>query len=697
VADRPRKAPLPPPGLDTPVTFLKGCGPFLAQRLAVLGLTQVGDLLFHLPTRYEDRRQVVRLGDWLDGTEALFRGRITAAEMRLAPRRSLKLAVEDASGSAVVRLFQFHPQQQQALQRGRWLQGYGVGRVTRDGLSFAHPEWEVAASPEALTIPDTLTPIYPATQGLTQARLRSLIDAALALAAQTPGFLRAVPGLAAPDTLTALQALHRPAEAQAAEVLARREHPAQRRLIDEELLAHQVSLRWVRQQLQRRPAPVVTAFAAAQRSLLAHLPFPLTGAQQRVLSEIAQDLSQPRPMLRLLQGDVGSGKTLVAATAIVAMVRAGYQAALMAPTELLAEQHLINFRQWLTPLGIEVRLLSGRLRKAQRDATQAALLDGAVGVTIGTHALFQDSVRFQRLGLIVVDEQHRFGVQQRLSLRDKGPEGQATHQLIMSATPIPRTLAQSLYADLDVSTIDELPPGRTPVRTVAIANTRRDDVLARIGEVCAAGRQAYWVCTLVEVSEQLSAQAAEETAALLREELGHLRVGLVHGRMKADDKDAQMRAFKEGRTQLLVATTVIEVGVDVPNASIMIIENPERLGLSQLHQLRGRVGRGSVESQCVLLYQAPLSESAQARLTALRNSNDGFVIAQTDLDLRGPGELLGRRQTGVVGMKIADPVRDAARIPPLQTLADRLLDTQPAMARGLIRRWVGDFERYGEV
>lgn len=369
----------------------------------------------------------------------------------------------------------------------------------------------------------------------------------------------------------------------------------------------------------------------------------------------------------------------------------------MAPTELLAEQHLINFRQWLTPLGIEVRLLSGRLRKAERDATQAALLDGSVGVTIGTHALFQDSVRFLRLGLIVVDEQHRFGVQQRLSLRDKGPEGQATHQLIMSATPIPRTLAQSLYADLDISTIDELPPGRTPVKTVAIVNTRREDVLARIGEVCAAGRQAYWVCTLVEVSEQLSAQAAEETAALLREELPHLRVGLVHGRMKADDKDAQMRAFKDGRTQLLVATTVIEVGVDVPNASIMIIENPERLGLSQLHQLRGRVGRGAVESQCVLLYQAPLSESAQARLTALRNSNDGFVIAQTDLDLRGPGELLGRRQTGVVGMKIADPVRDAERVPPLQALADRLLDTQPAMARGLIRRWVGDFERYGEV
>ena len=402
-------------------------------------------------------------------------------------------------------------------------------------------------------------------------------------------------------------------------------------------------------------------------------------------------------MLRLVQGDVGSGKTLVAAAAMVATARAGGQAALMAPTELLAEQHLLNFRQWLAPLGLEVTLLSGRQRKREREAALAGLQDGHIAVAVGTHALFQDDVTFRALGLIVVDEQHRFGVQQRLSLRDKGPQGQATHQLIMSATPIPRTLAQSLYADLDVSVIDELPPGRTPVKTVAMSNARRDDVLARIGEVCTAGRQAYWVCTLVEVSEQLSAQAAEETAALLRDELPHLRVGLVHGRMKADDKDAQMRAFKEGRTQLLVATTVIEVGVDVPNASIMIIENPERLGLSQLHQLRGRVGRGSVESQCVLLYQPPLSDSAQTRIAALRNSNDGFVIAQADLDLRGPGELLGRRQTGLVGMKIADPVRDADRIPALQRLADELLARQPALAQALIRRWVGDFERYGAV
>jgi ATP-dependent DNA helicase RecG len=689
--------PVPALALDSAVTYLKGCGPYLAQRLALLGIEQVGDLLFHLPTRYEDRRRVVALDDWLDGEEAVFRGRIAAAEVRMVPRRSLKLVVEDASGAATVRLFQFHPQQQQALRPGRWMQGFGAGRRARDGLVFAHPEWTVADSPDALEVADTLTPVYPATQGLTQAKLRTLVDLALEMAARTPGFIRAVPGLSGPDTLTALHALHRPAELDASAALVARQHPAQHRLIDEELLAHQVSLRWVRQQLQVRPAPAVTGVAEALQALLAGLPFAPTTAQRRVLDEIAADLAQPRPMLRLVQGDVGSGKTLVAAAAMVATARAGCQAALMAPTELLAEQHLLNFRQWLAPLGLEVTLLSGRQRKREREAALAGLHDGHIAVAVGTHALFQDDVTFRALGLIVVDEQHRFGVQQRLSLRDKGPQGQATHQLIMSATPIPRTLAQSLYADLDVSVIDELPPGRTPVKTVAMSNARRDDVLARIGEVCAAGRQAYWVCTLVEVSEQLSAQAAEETAALLRDELPHLRVGLVHGRMKADDKDAQMRAFKEGRTQLLVATTVIEVGVDVPNASIMIIENPERLGLSQLHQLRGRVGRGSVESQCVLLYQPPLSDSAQTRIAALRNSNDGFVIAQADLDLRGPGELLGRRQTGLVGMKIADPVRDADRIPALQRLADELLARQPTLAQALIRRWVGDFERYGAV
>jgi ATP-dependent DNA helicase RecG len=442
---------------------------------------------------------------------------------------------------------------------------------------------------------------------------------------------------------------------------------------------------------------VMPDLTAAEAQLVAQLPFALTGAQRRVLSEIAADLLAPRPMLRLVQGDVGSGKTLVAAIAMLTALRAGYQTALMAPTELLAEQHAQNFRQWFVPLGIEPRLLSGRLKKAEKAAALEALAAGEAGLVIGTHALFQESVRFARLGLVVVDEQHRFGVRQRLALRDKGPDGASPHQLIMSATPIPRTLAQTLHADLDISVIDERPPGRTPVRTVVMSNERRPEVLARIGEVCAEGRQAYWVCTLVETSEQLEAQAAEDTAALLREELPQLRVGLVHGRMKAEDKERQMRAFKDGQTQLLVATTVIEVGVDVPKASIMIIENAERLGLSQLHQLRGRVGRGSLESQCVLMYQPPLSETAQSRLQVLRRTEDGFVIAQADLDLRGPGELLGRRQTGVVGLRIADPVRDADEIPPLQPLADTLLQQHPSLARALIRRWVGDFDRYGDV
>jgi ATP-dependent DNA helicase RecG len=402
-------------------------------------------------------------------------------------------------------------------------------------------------------------------------------------------------------------------------------------------------------------------------------------------------------MLRLVQGDVGCGKTLVAACAMHAAARAGYQSALMAPTELLAEQHALNFTHWLAPLGVTVVLLSGRQKKAEREASLRLIASGEAAIVVGTHAIFQDSVQFAKLALAVVDEQHRFGVQQRLALRDKGARGLTPHQLIMSATPIPRTLAQTLYADLDVSIIDQLPPGRTPVKTVAFSNERRAEVLARIGEVCAAGRQAYWVCTLVEESDQLEAQAAEDTERLLREELPQLQIGLVHGRMKAELKDAQMRAFKEGRTQLLVATTVIEVGVDVPNASIMIIENAERLGLSQLHQLRGRVGRGKQESQCVLMYQPPLSAPARARLAVMRETHDGFVIAQKDLELRGPGELLGRRQTGVVGLRIADPVRDSALLEPLQEVADALLTRAPADARALIHRWVGNMERYAQV
>lgn len=692
------KKPAPPPlTLETAVTFLKGCGPQVAQRLAQLGIETVADLLLHLPSRYEDRRHCVALAAWTDGADGVFRARVLHSEVRFAPRRSLRVLVEDDSGTALLRLFHFHPNQQTLLAPGRWVQGFGTGRITREGLTFVHPTFEVADSADAFVLEPHLTPVYPTTQGLAQPRLRSLVERALAVAAEDAAFQQPVPGIDGPETLAALNQLHRPTADDAIVALARFEHPAQRRLIDEELLAHQLSLRWLRRTLQQRPAPAIGALAEAQAALSAGLPFALTGAQQRVLTEIGHDLEQRRPMLRLVQGDVGAGKTLVAAVAMLAAVRAGFQAALMAPTELLAEQHARSFQTWFAPLGIEVTLLTGRLRKKERDAALAQLQAGHSGVLVGTHALFQDEVRLARLGLLVIDEQHRFGVQQRLALRDKGPEGLTPHQLIMSATPIPRTLAQTVHADLDISVIDELPPGRTPVRTVAMSNSRRSEVFARIGEVCAQGRQAYWVCTLVEVSDQLEAQAAEETAAQLREALPQLQVGLVHGRMRGEDKEAQMRAFKEGQTQLLVATTVIEVGVDVPNASIMIIENAERLGLSQLHQLRGRVGRGSVESQCVLLYQPPLSDMAQARLGVMRKSNDGFVIARTDLELRGPGELLGRRQTGLVGLKIADPVRDAARVARLQPLADELLATAPAVARRLIRRWVGDFDRYGQV
>ncbi|HKY89730.1 MAG TPA: ATP-dependent DNA helicase RecG, partial [Nevskiaceae bacterium] len=420
--------------------------------------------------------------------------------------------------------------------------------------------------------------------------------------------------------------------------------------------------------------------------------------QRRVIGELAADVARDRPALRLVQGDVGSGKTVVAAAAMLAAARAGRQAALMAPTELLAEQHGANLARWLAPLGIETVLLAGaKGRKKERAQNLARVAGGQAAIVVGTHAIFQEGVEFKDLAVVVVDEQHRFGVQQRLALRDKGPEGAAPHQLVMSATPIPRTLAQTLYADLDVSVIDELPPGRTPITTVVIGANRRDEILARIGTACREGRQAYWVCTLIEESDEVEAQAAAATAEKLREALPDVRVGLVHGRLKPDAKEVEMRDFKDGRTQLLVATTVIEVGVDVPNASIMVIDNAERLGLAQLHQLRGRVGRGAAASQCVLLYQHPLSNAAKARLDVMRETTDGFRIAQADLDLRGPGELLGRRQTGLVGLKIADPVRDARLIPPLQQLADQWLDRWPLDAQRLIRRWVGDVEKYARV
>ncbi|SEP90938.1 ATP-dependent DNA helicase RecG [Solimonas aquatica] len=686
----------PPLTLDTEATFLKGAGPAVALRLRALGIERVRDLIFHLPLRYEDRRSHQAIARLKPGDEVLVRGQVVTCEQRYAPKRTLRVVLDDGTGSLLLRFFHFNEAQKSNLQNGRWLQAFGEVRGNAAGLEMVHPQYRLAEQAEELQPEQGLTPIYPATTGLTQQRLRQLIALSLQVAAQDAALGTKLPGLEAPDTLAALQALHHPhSERDAAQVLAG-EHPAQRRLKREELLAHQLTLRLLRQRQKSRPARALSDPVAATRELRAALPFALTAAQQRVLDELCHDLQQAHPMLRLVQGDVGSGKTVIAAAALLAAARAGFQAALLAPTELLAEQHQRTLARWFAPLGFAPALLSNRLKKAQRNQLQAALADGSQAIVVGTHAVFQDSVQFAALALVAVDEQHRFGVQQRLALREKGG-AHVPHQLILSATPIPRTLAQTLYADLDISIIDQLPPGRTPIQTVVLSNEKRDEVLRRIAEACAQGRQVYWVCTLIEESEELDAQAAEATAARLRAELPQLRVGLVHGRMKSELKDEQMRAFQDGATQLLVATTVIEVGVDVPNASIMVIENAERLGLSQLHQLRGRVGRGAQASQCVLLYQPPLGETARARLETMRATTDGFAIAQRDLELRGPGELLGRRQTGEIGMKLADPMRDAALIPPLQRLATRYLEQEPALAKLLIARWVGDPERYARV
>jgi len=684
-------------GLQSPIEALDGAGPQLAASLRGIGLHQVVDLLFHLPLRYEDRRAVVPLRALQHGQEALVQGRVVGAELRMAGRRSLRVVIEQDGAALALRFFHFNEVQRRAFAVGRWVQAFGGVRLGRLGAEMAHPEYRLADSPDALTVDETLTPVYGLTAGVTQGRLRRLIARALVVAEREPSLTAALPGLPVPDSLSALRVIHAPVTEEDCRLLLAREHPAQLRLIQEELLAHQLCLRLARQALRDRPAPAIVQADEAAQILENTLPFRYTGAQRRVIAEVGADLAQQRPMLRLVQGDVGSGKTAVAAAALLAVVRAGFQGALMAPTELLAEQHHASLACWLEPLGVSVELFTGRLRKSERAARTRALADGALNVAIGTHALFQDEVRFARLGLAVVDEQHRFGVQQRLALRDKGTAGATPHQLILSATPIPRTLAQTVYADLDVSVIDELPPGRTPVLTVAINNRRREDVLVRVGEACRAGRQVYWVCTLIEESEALSAEAAEAAAERLRTELPDVPIGLVHGRLKAADKEAQMRAFKQGELAVLVATTVIEVGVDVPNASIMVIENAERLGLAQLHQLRGRVGRGAQASQCVLMYQEPLSDAGRQRLETMRSTHDGFVIAQKDLELRGPGEFLGRRQTGLVGLRLADPLRDAPMIPQLQELADSWLRTEPLWTQALIRRWVGDQARYAQV
>lgn len=686
---------------DINVTALKGVGAALAATMAKLGIHSLQDLLFHLPHRYEDRTRVVPIGSLHVGDTAVVEGEVVKSSLMMGRRRSLQVTLRDASGFLALRFFHFNAAQKNQLSEGAQVRCFGEVRPGRAGLELYHPEYQVNPAPMPPAERATLTPVYPLTEGIQQPRIRSLCQQALGYLARYPVKEWLPDGMLAdfqlPGINEALQMVHAPPAGAPVPALLEGVHPAQQRLVMEELLAHQLSLLRVRAQIQSRQALALLPQGTLTDDFLEALPFSLTPAQQRVLNDIRQDLSQPLPMLRLVQGDVGSGKTVVAAIAALQAIAAGAQVALMAPTEILAEQHYLNFQRWFEPLGIELGWLSGKVKGKSRVAALDQLASGTARMVIGTHALFQDEVAFDRLGLAIIDEQHRFGVHQRLALREKGAAGAlAPHQLIMTATPIPRTLAMSAYADLDTSVIDELPPGRKPIETIAIPDARREDVISRVEEACRSGRQAYWVCTLIEESEALQCQAAEVTAEELQQRLPGLAIGLVHGRLKAAEKAAVMTKFTLGELDLLVATTVIEVGVDVPNASLIIIENPERLGLAQLHQLRGRVGRGHQASFCVLMYHPPLSQNGKARLQVLRDSQDGFVIAEKDLEIRGPGEVLGTRQTGMMQFRLADFERDKGWIGTVRDAAPALMSDQTRVD-ALIRRWLGERIRYGEV
>lgn len=689
--------------LTTPITYMKGVGPRLGARLQRLGIETVQDLLFHLPVRYQDRTKVIPIGALRPGDEAVVQGEVLHAEVQRHRRAMLLVRISDGTGALTLRFFHFTAKQREGLERGQWLRCFGETRRGAVTLEMMHPEYQVIERDMSPAGEQHLTPIYPATEGLHQISLRNLtgraldqLDQGMVLQEWLPPEILAP--LQLPGLKEALRYVHRPPPDAPVEQLLAGHHPVQQRLAFEELLAQHLSLRQLRARVERRRAPPVQVSGRLFDGLLQQLPFQLTAAQRRVIAEIRTDLARNHPMQRLVQGDVGSGKTLVAAAAVLQAVEAGYQAAVMAPTELLAEQHLKNFSAWLGPLNVPIGWLAGKLGAKARRAMLAQLAKGELKMMVGTHALFQEDVTFQHLGLIVIDEQHRFGVHQRLALWEKGNRGgEYPHQLIMTATPIPRTLAMAAYADLDSSVIDELPPGRKPVETVVVPENRRDEVVQRIRAACRQGQQAYWVCTLIEESELLQCQAAEQTAAALTEALSELRIGLLHGRMKSADKEQTMAAFKTGELDLLVATTVIEVGMDVPNASLMVIENAERLGLAQLHQLRGRVGRGSQQSACVLMYRAPLSQLGRERLAVMRRSHDGFEIARKDLELRGPGEVLGTRQSGMLQLRIADLLRDQALLPAIERAATVLLSRYPGNVAPLVRRWVGHAMQFGDV
>lgn len=685
------------------LSSLKGVGPAVQEKLQALGITSIQDLLFHFPLRYQDRTRVYPIGSIRLGDNVLLQGEIVSSEIQFGKRRSLHCVVSDGSGFINLRFFHFSGSQKSALSSGQQIRCFGEARRGKSGLELYHPEYRLVRSDEPAEVEDHYTPIYPVTEGLQQKRLRGIIDQSLTMLMSDDDVEDYLPAqlqisFNRHSLREAIQLIHKPPADTPQSWLVRGGHPALRRLSFEELLAHRVCMRKLRQSFDIQAAPSVGDADQLVSRFLTQLPFSLTSAQNRVVSEISNDLRSPGPMLRLVQGDVGSGKTLIAALATLQVIFSKYQVALMAPTEILAEQHYENFSAWFSPLGIHVGWLSGKTKGKKRSEQLSNLVEGDTQLIVGTHALFQDGVEFQRLGLVIVDEQHRFGVHQRMSLRNKANTQQETpHQLVMTATPIPRTLAMSAYADLDCSVIDELPPGRTPVNTVVLSNDRREEVIDRIATACANQNQVYWVCTLIEESEALQCQAAEVTWAELAKQLPDHRIALIHGRMKPAEKLAIMNGFKMGDIQLLVATTVIEVGVDVPNASLMVIENAERLGLAQLHQLRGRVGRGAKASHCILMYQSPLSNIGKQRLTVMRESNDGFYIAEKDMEIRGPGQMLGTEQTGLMSFKVADISRDALLLDDVKTAADFIFSDHPTLIDKLVHRWVADREQYGQV
>lgn len=706
---------------NLPVTALAGVGSKIAEQLAQLGIERVFDLLLHLPRDYEDRSRLVSMRDAVDGQSALMQGQVVRVDTK---RTGMSVVLDDGTGQVTLRFFNVYRGLTDIMAVGNTLRVFGEISINKYGVQLSHPEYEIITGFKPLANTG-LIPIYPTVKNLHQNKLRSLIKLALqtvkqnkppifaitdshwqvvqsALTTQFPLLAAIHNPFAEFSLLDAISFIHQPPiytdlakQLSVLEALKNRSHPTCQRLIIEEMLAHQLSLLYRKQQLYQHKAPRCGDSSELAKRLLSNLPFTPTNAQTRVVGEIVKDLATSVPMLRLVQGDVGAGKTLVAALAACYALDSGWQVAVMAPTEILAEQHLTNFKNWFEPLGVGVGWLAGKQKGKEREKALQAVQDNDVQIVVGTHALFQDNVNFAKLGLVIIDEQHRFGVEQRMALLDKGLAHTTPHQLIMTATPIPRTLAMSAFGDMDTSIIDELPPNRTPITTVTISRDRRDEVIARIAANCEQGKQAYWVCPLVEESSVLDAQAAEATYADLDDRLT-FEIGLVHGKMKPTEKQAVMQDFKQGKTSLLVATTVIEVGVDVPNASLMVIENAERLGLSQLHQLRGRVGRGTEKSFCVLLYQTPLSETGIERLNVLRDSNDGFVIAQKDLELRGAGELLGKRQTGFDSYYVSDLVRDENLLIIAQAIAKYLIadSNHKAQVQQYIRHWTPDAIKY---